>query len=112
MLLLFTGACGQQASEDKDPPLDEAVYLQLLVEMQLLDALVFSSDSVLARDSLEAVIFEEYEIDKPDFEFADSLYRTDIQKHRARLDTALQMIKREQLRLSAIQDSLASAERN
>lgn len=112
VLLCFFAACSSAETEGTASILPEQTYLNVMVELQLLDALVFTSDSTLSRDSLKQVLFDEYKIDQSTYEEADRFYRSDIQEHQARLDSALRMIKREQQRLTAIQDSVESARKN
>lgn len=111
LLLLFAG-CAEKRQQKPYDILREDTYLNLMIELQMLDALVFTSDTTIAADSLKRELFSKYEVDQAMYDHSDAYYRKDIEQHRVRLDSALRMLKKEQQRLALIQDSLRSEAMN
>lgn len=111
-LSVFLIACEQNIEIDNPKPDDllaEDVYLNVLMEIQMLDALVYTTDSLPDIDSLQSQIFKEYELDQERFQRSHVYYQQDVEGQIVRLDSALKMLEAERQYILQIRDSLSSA---
>ncbi len=98
IILLFLGlGCGNQEQIPRpDDLIEEGIYIQLLVELQLLDAIAFTSSDSLNLDSLMNEVYIHYDIEEDRFLSSHKYYQSKPDEHAARLDSALNILKREQ----------------
>lgn len=98
VILLFLGlGCSEQEQIPRpDNLIEEGTYIQLLVELQLLDAIAYTSSDSLNLDSLKTEIFTHYLVDEERFLSSHKYYQSKPEEHVVRLDSALNILKREQ----------------
>ncbi|MEQ9310139.1 MAG: DUF4296 domain-containing protein [Balneolaceae bacterium] len=78
----------------------EDTYVKLMVELQLLDAMVYTSEDSINTDSLITEIYSYYNTSREAYVASHFYYQSAPNKHLARIDSALKAIEREQIRLS------------
>ena len=98
VVTLFLGlGCGNQEQVPKPVDLiDEGIYIQLLVELQVLDAIAFTSSDSLNLDSLMNEVYIHYDVEEDRFLSSHKYYQSKPDEHSARLDSVLNILKREQ----------------
>ncbi len=84
--------------------LSEENYLNLLIELQLLDALVYTSEDELNSDSLIAEVYKLYNTNLEIFSTSHLYYQSKPDEQAVRIDSALKIIEREQKRLSQLEE--------
>ncbi|GAB5409409.1 MAG: hypothetical protein BalsKO_17740 [Balneolaceae bacterium] len=101
IFILFASACDKSEVIPKPEFLiPEDTYVKLMVELQLFDALVYTSEDSSYTDSLKEVLFNHYMISEEQFKESNTYYQSKPDEHIARIDSALKAIKTEQNRLS------------
>ena len=95
LLILGLGCSEQEQIPRPDNLIEEGTYIQLLVEFQLLDAIAYTSSDTLNLDSLRTEIFTHYQISEERFSSSHRYYQSKPDEHTARLDSALNILKRE-----------------
>ncbi|RNC85913.1 MAG: DUF4296 domain-containing protein [Balneola sp.] len=97
LLFAVALACVEQEQVPlPDDLIEEGTYIQLLVELQLLDAIAFTSSDSLDLDTLMSELFLYYNIEEEQFLNSHKYYQSRSDEHIARLDSALNIIKKEQ----------------
>lgn len=75
----------------------EDIYIDLLVELQLFDALIYTSDSLSYKDSLKVELFNHYNTTEEEFFFSHRYYQSKIPEHKVRLDSVLKRVNEQKL---------------
>ena len=88
-----------------DNLIPEDLYINLLVEVQLLDAYIYTTDTLTNYDSLKLALFDHYEITEEQYRQSNAWYQSNIESHIARLDSVDRMLAREIEALSKAQES-------
>lgn len=85
----------------------ENTYVDLLVELQLLDSYVYySQPDSLKVDSLRMVIFRHYGVTASQFRASHTYYQDhDLEAHRSRIGKAIEALRKDKV---AARDSVAS----
>ncbi len=98
IILLFLGlVCDDQEQIPKpDDLIEEGTYIQLLAELQLLDAIAYVSSDSLNLDSLINQVYIHYDVEEDQFLSSHRYYQSKPNEHVVRLDSALNILKREQ----------------
>jgi hypothetical protein len=109
--LMFWGCSEREFVPKPENLLPEEQYLNIMIEMQLLDALVFTTDSLPNVDSLQTAIFDHYQVDKDRFQRSHKYYAANMEDQAARLDSVLNMLRDERDYLDHTVDSLESVNR-
>ena len=76
--------------------LSEETYINLLLELQILDSWVFTSTDSTFSDSLTNELFDFYNIDKDLFISSHTYYQSQLNGQIGRIDSALNILKTEQ----------------
>jgi hypothetical protein len=88
----------------------EDVFIDLMTELQLYDALVYTTDAPQRTDSLVNVIFDKYETSPDQYLSSQIYYQSQIEAHMVRLDTVLARLEREHQSLDGTFGSGLTAE--
>ena len=96
---LITVNCEEEPFQKPDDLIPEDTYIRLMVDVQLFDALVYTSDSLSNADSLRDALFNTYQTNEDVFLRSHYYYQSNIMKHNARLDSALNALSQEQKKL-------------
>jgi hypothetical protein len=85
----FFAGCGDDHPIPKpEPLLDEEVYLQLMVELKLVNAIVQTTDSTVSANVLKDRLFEYYNIEEQIFLDNHTYYQSFPEQQKIRLDSA------------------------
>lgn len=103
-LLLFSG-CEEEYMSEPENLIPEDNYIDLLVELQLFDALIYTSDSLSYTDSLKIELFKYYDTTEEDFFLSHRYYQSKIPEHKVRLDSVLKFIDEQKLLINQEPDS-------
>ncbi len=101
LLILLISLGGFACSNENQPPdnlIDEDIYINLLIELQLLKSYQtqnFSNSATL--DSLKQRIFEKYEINKKRFQRSHQFYQNNIEKQTQRIDDAIERLRKDRI---------------
>lgn len=100
--VIIFGACEQKNEFIPKPKsiIEENTYITLMAELQLLDALNFTYEDSTFVDSIRIELFEHYEISEDQFVESNKYYQSKVEDHLARIDSAQQLLKREQEKLN------------
>lgn len=107
-VLLFgslTLTCAEEPYPKPEDLIPEDTYIKLMVDVQLFDALVYTSDSLSNSDSLRNALFHQYDTTEDVFLRSHYYYQSNIRKHNARLDSALNALAEEKKKLYQSSDS-------
>ena len=111
LLIVTSWGCGDEAIVPKPENLiEEETYIRLLVEVQLLDALAYTTDSLSTGDSLKQVLFSRYNVTEELYLQSNAYYQSQIDDHIARLDSARSLLETEIKNLKQAQDSGSDSE--
>ena len=89
--------CGDEEIVPKpDNLLPEETYVSLLVELQLLDAWIFTSEAITTTDSIKTALFNHYNTTEDIFDASNAYYQSRPEEHVARIDSALKILEMEQ----------------
>ena len=95
-LFSFFGCGDEEIVPKPDNLIDEETYVKLMVEIQLLDAWVFTSDKISNPDSIKQELFRYYNTTEESFYLSNAYYQSKPEDHVARIDSALKILEREQ----------------
>ena len=101
----LTLSCEDESFPKPDDLIPEDTYIKLMVDVQLFDALVYTSDSLGNSDSLRHSLFEQYNTNEETFLRSHYYYQSNISEHNTRLDSALNALAEEQKKLYQAPDS-------
>lgn len=105
LILFFSGNCGKNEGLPKPKYLlPEETYLDLLIEMQVMEIFSAREDTIMNFDSLKQVLFEHYETTEQDFINAHTYYQSHIKEQITRIDTVLARVNREKEFLKDIEN--------
>ena len=113
-LLLFSvisgSGCGEKGHIPKPENLiSENRYIKLMVEVQLLDAYLYTTDSLANFDSLKLAMFDHYQVTEEQYRRSNAYYQSNINAQIVRLDSVQQILKREIQALKKAQESEVAA---
>lgn len=116
-LIILLVAASLSCSEDPvySPPSDllpESIYLEVMIDLQLFNALVQSADSVVNQDSLRLELFEHYQVDEERFLESHAYYQSRPMEHKIRLDTVTNRLQRVLEELNEVSTSTNSSSDN
>ncbi|MBO6792533.1 MAG: DUF4296 domain-containing protein [Balneolaceae bacterium] len=74
--------------------LAENVYLEVLTEVHLYNALVQSADSVANQDSLRLALYDHYQVSEDQFLESHTYYQSQVMLQKVRLDSVSSRLKR------------------
>lgn len=93
--VIFLAGCEEEpVIPPPDPLLDETTYLHLLVEMKLVNAMIQATDSTVVIDSVKKMVFDYYHVPEAVFLNNHAYYQSLPETHKARLDSAINLITR------------------
>ncbi|MFV1884388.1 MAG: DUF4296 domain-containing protein [Balneola sp.] len=95
-LFSFFGCVDEEIVPKPDNLIDEETYVKLMVEIQLLDAWIFTSDKISNPDSIKQELFRYYNTTEESFYLSNAYYQSNPEDHVARIDSALKLLEREQ----------------
>ena len=98
-IILFTGLSGCDENELVPKPenlIPEEKYVKVLTELQLLDSWVYTSEEISNPDSIMMEMFAFYKVTRVQFDKSHAYYQSRPQEHSARVDSALQILEKEQ----------------
>lgn len=105
LLLAVLPACTQNrapgTAENPAPPeslLAEETYVDLLVELQLLRSYARTLPDSADTDSLQAAIFQRYDVDAGRFRLSHDYYQKNLEAQKRRIDRAIEELRRDQVR--------------
>lgn len=103
LLLATLPACTQTpgAADRPAPPdslLPEETYVNLLVELQLLRSYARTLPDSVGTDSLQAAIFQRYDVDAGRFRLSHNYYQKNLEAQKKRIDRAIEELRRDQVR--------------
>lgn len=113
-LVAIIAGCEQNLKTENPRPQDlisEDLYLNVFMEIQMLDALIYTTDSLPDVDSLHAEIFKQYDVEQEQFQRSHRYYQKDVDGQIGRLDSVLKWIETEREYILQMRDSLSSANR-
>ena len=96
LVLIFLGGC---QSEERPPGLiEENVYIDLLVELQLLKSYrrTIPADSSKI-DSLKNSIYARYQVTEEQFRMSHNFYQEDPEAQKRRVDMAIEQLRMDQV---------------
>lgn len=100
ILFLITSGCEQEKTVPKpEDLLSEETYISFITELQLLDALVYTSEDSTYTDSLEKELFKHYNITEKQFLESNAYYQSNVEEQISRIDSVLKTIEKEQEKL-------------
>ena len=85
--------------EDERPPIDEALYVTLLTEATLIQAVFTVSQDTLITSSIFESVLQDYEVDKWDFIKSHSIYQLDLEGQERRWKVVLDSVTAQSQRL-------------
>lgn len=92
--------CGdEEIVPEPDNLIDEETYVKLIVELQLLDAWVFTSEEISNPDSIKLELFKYYNTTEELFDLSNTFYQSKPEGHVARIDSAKKILE-DELRLN------------
>lgn len=97
-LLIAFGLLFSSCNKENEKPenlIEENVYLSVMVEIQILDALIYTTDNPPNPDSLLTEIYKKYNITEDAFSASHLFYQSNIEDHIVRIDSALKVITSE-----------------
>jgi len=103
-LVLFLACKNDEVVPKPEILLSEENYINLIIELQLLDALVYTSENELNTDSLISEVYDLYNTNQEIFSTSHLYYQSKPDEQAVRIDSALKKIEREQKRLNQIED--------
>lgn len=100
-------SCGE-SEPTPEQLIPEDTYVDLLVELQLLNTYRGSLPDSLRTDTLRPAIFERYGVSAETFERSHRYYRQQLDAQKRRIDEAIERLRRDQVRESGgeAQDSV------
>ena len=108
VLVLFSISCAEK--EKPENLLPEETYIQLVVEMQLLQNYVKQSNPDSTHlDSLSTAIFEAYNIRREQFYESHEYYQQNIAEQKERIKEAIELLRKDRIAKS---DTVSSEDRN
>lgn len=101
-------SCGEQEPAPEERLIPEDIYVDLLVELQLLNTYRGSLPDSVRADTLRPAIFERYGVSPEAFERSHRYYRQQLDAQKRRIDEAIERLRRDQVRESGgeAQDSV------
>lgn len=103
-VFLFS-ACKDEFLSKPENLISENTYIDLLVELQLFDALIYTSDSLSYKDSLKTELYTYYNTTEEDFFLSHRYYQSRIAEHKVRLDSVLKLVDEQKLLINQESDS-------
>ena len=85
--------------EKERPPIDEDLYVTLLTEAALIEAVFSVNQDTLISSSIFESVLQEYEVDKWDFIKSHSLYQLDLEAQERRWKVVLDSVTAQSQRL-------------
>ncbi len=82
---------------EMQPPenlIEEDLYIDVFVELHLLNAFIEATDSLMNQDSLKHELFKKYTIPENDFLSSHAYYQSQTQLQQIRLDSASARLSR------------------
>ena len=104
VLILLLGCKNEEVVPKPGNLLSEETYINLLIELQLLDALIYTSEDELNSDSLITEVYDLYNTNQEIFSTSHLYYQSKPDEQAVRIDSALKIIEREQIRLNQLED--------
>ncbi len=74
--------------------IEEDLYIDVFVELHLLNAFIEATDSLMNQDSLKHELFKKYTIPENDFLSSHAYYQSQTQLQQIRLDSASARLSR------------------
>jgi len=86
--------------EDERPPIDEDLYVTLLTEAALIQAVFNVNQDTLITSSIFESVLQEYDVDKWDFIKSHSMYQVDLEAQERRWKVVLDSVTAQSQRLA------------
>lgn len=99
MLALMVVAAVAACKRDR-PPIDEALYVTLLTEAALIQAVFDVNHDTLITSSIFESVLQEYEVDKWDFIKSHQMYQLDLEAQERRWRVVLDSVTAQSQRLA------------
>lgn len=93
-MLLISGCEDEPAYLPPADLLAENVYMDVLTEVHLFNALVQSADSVANEDSLRLALYAHFDVSESQFLASHTFYQSQPMQHKVRLDSVSNRLKR------------------
>ncbi|MBO6523884.1 MAG: DUF4296 domain-containing protein [Balneolaceae bacterium] len=109
--VVFAGCNKKELVPKPENLIPEKTYVKVITELQLLDAWIYTSEEVTNPDSIMLEMFTYYGITETQFEQSHAYYQSDPENHTARIDSALNILEKEQKRVNQSSKEDADPER-
>lgn len=86
--------------EKERPPIDEDLYVTLLTEAALIQAVFNVNQDTLITSSIFESVLQEYDVDKWDFIKSHSMYQVDLEAQERRWKVVLDSVTAQSQRLA------------
>lgn len=97
-IFLTSVACDVKETIPKPKNLiPEETYVNIMLELHILDSWVFTSTDSTFSDSITTKLFDFYNIDKQQFISSHTYYQSQIDGQISRIDSALKLLRSEQI---------------
>ncbi|MEX1062316.1 MAG: DUF4296 domain-containing protein [Balneolaceae bacterium] len=93
--ILFLAAGCRPEPQKPDNLVQESVYTNLLAELYLTKNFVESVGLLEKEDSLQAIVFDHYDVTREQFEESHKFYQRQVPDQVARIDSVRNMLQRE-----------------
>lgn len=100
LVIFFVGCAEKELVPKPENLIPEEIYVKVIVELQLLDSWVYTSEEITNPDSIMLEMFAFYGLTETQFEQSHAYYQSHPENHLARIDSALIILHKEQERLN------------
>lgn len=108
MIMVFTGCSGQNSPEKPNDLIPEDQYIDLLIEMQNIQSYRNADPDSVNADSLKTIVFNAYNVTDSQFLVSHKYYQLQPDLHLRQIDSALNKLDNEELRIRSFIDSIQS----
>lgn len=109
IILVLQAGCREQHIPEKPTDLiPESQYIDLLIEMQHIQSYRNAEPDSVDADSLKALVFEKYSVTDSQFLATHKYYQHQPELHLAQIDSVLERLDNEELRIRSFIDSVQS----
>lgn len=106
---ILGGGCDRSTPEPPENLITEDVYIDLVVEMQLIRVWHNTKGDSVNVDSLKQAVFLKYEVSEDQFISSHTFYEQQIKAQKQRLSKAIERLEAE---LSQLEEQINQAEEN
>lgn len=107
LLLFIMAACvGPEKEPVPDNLVAEGTYINLLVEMQLIQTHRNAQPDSVNVDSLKKLVYQKYKVDEEQFLESHRYYQKQVDEQIKRVNTVIDILKKEKQKTQAYIDSM------